>query len=185
MVELLDFKTEHPQFESLVNKTLLQQGFKTDFQPSFNGSEDVTYMLKKVEENGGKSIHFLIGAKLAAPHHNEAFDFNEDSMFLGFFGSWKSSVLDEASFASEIGLVKMPLRTIDTCAIGGLGYSMSAFSENKDAAWKLIEFLSGEESNRIQAEARIEIPAYLAAQEAYLPAFKHIDGSVFIEQDYA
>ena len=82
--EAPDFKTEHPQFESLVNKTLLQQGFKTDFQPSFNGSEDVTYMLKKVEENGGKSIHFLIGAKLAAPHHNEAFDFNEDSMFLGF-----------------------------------------------------------------------------------------------------
>lgn len=89
-----------------------------------------------------------------------------------YVGSWKSSVLDEASFASEIGLVKMPLRTIDTCAIGGLGYSMSAFSENKDAAWKLIEFLSGAESNRIQAEARIEIPAYLAAQEAYLPAFK-------------
>lgn len=99
-----------------------------------------------------------------------------------YVGSWKSSVLDEASFASEIGLVKMPLRTIDTCAIGGLGYSMSAFSENKDAAWKLIEFLSGAESNRIQAEARIEIPAYLAVQEAYLPAFKHIDGSVFIEQ---
>lgn len=99
-----------------------------------------------------------------------------------YVGSWKSSVLDEASFASEIGLIKMPLRTIDTCAIGGLGYSMSAFSENKDAAWKLIEFLSGAESNRIQAEARIEIPAYLAAQEAYLPAFKHIDGSVFIEQ---
>lgn len=99
-----------------------------------------------------------------------------------YVGSWKSSVLDEASFAGDIGMVKMPIRKVDVCAIGGLGYSMSAFSKNKEAAWKLVEFLSGPESNRIQAEARIEIPAYLAEQAAYLPAFKNIDGSVFIEQ---
>lgn len=45
--EAPDFETEHPQFESLINEILLQNGFKTNFQPSFNGSEDVTYMLKK------------------------------------------------------------------------------------------------------------------------------------------
>lgn len=60
LLEKLDFETEHPQFESLINEILLQNGFKTNFQPSFNGSEDVTYMLKKVEESGGKSIHFLV-----------------------------------------------------------------------------------------------------------------------------
>lgn len=99
-----------------------------------------------------------------------------------YVGSWKSSVLDEASFADQIGLVRMPTRKNGVCVIGGLGYSMSAYSKEKEAAWKLIEFLSGPESNRIQAEARIEIPAYLAEQDAYLPAFKTIDGSVFIEQ---
>lgn len=98
-----------------------------------------------------------------------------------YVGSWKSSVLDEVSFADKIGLVTLPSREKSLCLVGGLGYSMSAFSENKDAAWKLIEFLSGPESNKVQAEARIDIPAYIAEQSAYIPSFKNIDGQVFID----
>ena len=99
-----------------------------------------------------------------------------------YVGSWKASVLDSASFASNIGLVPMPTRLNGNCALGGISYAMSAFSENKDAAWKLISYLGGEESNRIQAEARIEIPAYIDVQDTYGPAFQNIDGSIFIDQ---
>ncbi len=99
-----------------------------------------------------------------------------------YVGSWKSSVLDNASFAKNIGLIPMPTRENNHCALGGISYSMSASSKNKEAAWKLISYLSGPESNRIQAEARIEIPAYIAVQDAYGPTFQNIDGSIFIEQ---
>lgn len=100
-----------------------------------------------------------------------------------YVGSWKSVVLDDASFASQIGLVPMPSRSVDNvCALGGISYAMNANSENKEAAWKLIQFLGGEESNKIQAEARIDIPAFLSAQEYYAPAFHNIDPTAFITQ---
>jgi multiple sugar transport system substrate-binding protein len=99
-----------------------------------------------------------------------------------YVGSWKSSVLDGVSFAKNIGLVPMPKRLNNNCALGGISYSMSAYSKNKEAAWKLISYLSGPESNKIQAEEKIEIPAYIEVQDTYAPAFENIDGSIFIEQ---
>lgn len=81
--ESIDFLTKYPEFVDFINEKLQEKGFQTHLRPQLLGSEDVTYMFKKVEDDGGKGIHFLIGAKLKAPHHNEGFDFNEDAMFLG------------------------------------------------------------------------------------------------------
>lgn len=99
-----------------------------------------------------------------------------------YVGSWKASVLDSASFAENIGLIPLPKRENNNVALGGISYAISAFSEHKDAAWKLAKFLAGPESNKLQAEERIEIPAYIAVQDSYGPTFEHIDGSIFIEQ---
>ena len=108
--------------------------------------------------------------------------FMSEKAAMVYVGSWKASVLDSASFAANIGLIPMPTRINGNCALGGISYTMSAYSENKDAAWKLISYLGGEESNRIQAEARIEIPAYIDVQDTYGPSFQSIDGSIFIDQ---
>lgn len=81
--ESIDFLTKHPEFVDLMNEKLQEKGFQTHLRPQLLGSEDVTYMFQNTEDNGGHGIHFLIGAKLKAPHHNEGFDFNEDAMFLG------------------------------------------------------------------------------------------------------
>ncbi|MDO4794225.1 MAG: peptidase dimerization domain-containing protein, partial [Filifactor alocis] len=81
--EAIDFKTEHPDFVNLMNTKLKDRGFQTNLRPRLSGSEDVTYMLRRVEEQGGKSIHFLLGTKLKAPHHNEGFDFDENVLPLG------------------------------------------------------------------------------------------------------
>lgn len=81
--ESIDFRTEHPDFVDLMNIKLQNRGFQTNLRPKLTGSEDVTYMLRKVEEQGGKSIHFLLGTKLKAPHHNEGFDFDEHVLPLG------------------------------------------------------------------------------------------------------
>ncbi len=97
-----------------------------------------------------------------------------------FMGSWKALLMDEASFASDIGVVPMPkMDSSNTSVIAGLGYAMNANCQNKDAAWKLIQFLSGEEANKMQAEGKIDMPALISAQQYYMPNFKHIDASVF------
>ncbi len=97
-----------------------------------------------------------------------------------FMGSWKVSVLDDASFAANIGTVEMPKREqSNQSVIGGLGYAMNAGSKHKDASWRLIRYLAGESSNKMQAEARIDVPALLAAQQYYQT--KHIDTSVIFK----
>jgi aminobenzoyl-glutamate utilization protein A len=44
----------------------------------FGASEDVTFMMEKVKECGGKSNYFLFGTPLIAGHHHPEFDFEED-----------------------------------------------------------------------------------------------------------
>jgi multiple sugar transport system substrate-binding protein len=97
-----------------------------------------------------------------------------------FMGSWKCAVLDAASFADQLGTVSMPAREEgNQSVIGGLGYAMNANSKNKEAAWKLIKFLAGEKANRMQAEARIDIPALKSAQQYYKT--DHVDSSVIFK----
>lgn len=97
-----------------------------------------------------------------------------------FMGSWKVPVLDECSFAEQIGTIAMPTKeTGNQSVIGGLGYAINANSKEKDAAWRLVKYLAGEESNKMQAEAKIDIPALISAQQFYKT--EHIDADVIFE----
>lgn len=99
-----------------------------------------------------------------------------------FMGSWKAMLLDEASFAQQIGLIPMPAMEVGNVSVlGGLGFAMNAKARDKDASWKLIKYLAGEESNRMQAEGKIDMPALISAQQYYAPNFKHLDASVFFK----
>lgn len=99
-----------------------------------------------------------------------------------FMGSWKAMVLDDASFADKIGLIPMPkMDKNNVSVLGGLGFAMNAGAKDKDAAWKLIKFLAGEESNKMQAEGKIDMPALISAQQYYAPNFKYLDASVFFK----
>lgn len=44
------------------------------------GSEDATYFVNAVQNNGGQATYCIFGTDLAAGHHNERFDINEDTM---------------------------------------------------------------------------------------------------------
>lgn len=46
------------------------------------GSEDCTYFMERVQQKGGQAVYTLIGAELAAGHHDSRFDFNEDALEL-------------------------------------------------------------------------------------------------------
>jgi aminobenzoyl-glutamate utilization protein A len=41
------------------------------------GSEDVSFMMDRVREQGGLSTYLMFGTKIDAPHHNCGFDFDE------------------------------------------------------------------------------------------------------------
>ena len=49
----------------------------------FGASEDVTFIMNRIQRDGGKSHYMMIGTELAAPHHNPKFDINEDSLTKG------------------------------------------------------------------------------------------------------
>ena len=50
----------------------------TDFdRASLGGSEDFSYMMKRVQDNGGEATFMMAMTEVYAPAHNRLFDFNE------------------------------------------------------------------------------------------------------------
>ncbi len=47
------------------------------------GSEDATWMMRRVQEQGGQATYMALGSDISAPHHNGKFDIDEKSMILG------------------------------------------------------------------------------------------------------
>lgn len=60
---------EHPFFE----KSLLESNESA-------GSEDATFFMEEVKKNGGLATYCIFGTELAAGHHNERFDINEETL---------------------------------------------------------------------------------------------------------
>ncbi|MDR1741448.1 MAG: amidohydrolase [Synergistaceae bacterium] len=47
------------------------------------GSEDATWMMRRVQERGGQAVYMALGSDIAAPHHNGSFDIDESAMING------------------------------------------------------------------------------------------------------
>lgn len=45
-----------------------------------SGSDDACWLMKRVQDNGGQAVYIGIGATLAAGHHNDHFDIDENAM---------------------------------------------------------------------------------------------------------
>ena len=85
-------------------------------------------------------------------------------------------------YKRQVQLIQMPSMAVDNKTnMGGLGYVMSANCENKEAAWELMKYITGEEAMSHEAEEGIDIPAYLSAQEGYVANFKNINAQVFMD----
>lgn len=44
------------------------------------GSEDASLLMRHVQERGGKATYMVVGTSIAAPHHNDRFDFDEEAL---------------------------------------------------------------------------------------------------------
>ncbi|MGL4714603.1 MAG: amidohydrolase, partial [Aeromonas sp.] len=53
-------------------------------------SEDAGFLMERVQKQGGEAAYLILGADLAAPHHHNAFDFDERVMQRGvdLLASW-------------------------------------------------------------------------------------------------
>lgn len=66
-----------------VTGILQKAGLAAEREPVFGASEDVTVLMRHVEDAGGEALHLMIGARLAAAHHSGSFDFDESALELG------------------------------------------------------------------------------------------------------
>ncbi|MET3209052.1 UNVERIFIED_CONTAM: metal-dependent amidase/aminoacylase/carboxypeptidase family protein [Paenibacillus sp. PvR008] len=70
--ELAEMAAEEAQHvEGFVNPKVMGQ-------TSSLGSEDASYMIRRVQELGGKGTYMIIGCDLPAPHHHPEFDIQEE-----------------------------------------------------------------------------------------------------------
>lgn len=67
---LADFAADTVRQFGLANK------IESDFY--FGASEDVSVLMKEVQKHGGQAVYMMYGTEIAAPHHNDRFDLNED-----------------------------------------------------------------------------------------------------------
>ncbi|NLG86463.1 MAG: M20 family metallo-hydrolase, partial [Firmicutes bacterium] len=44
----------------------------------FSGSEDVAYMMRAVQEQGGQAAYIVFGTPVGTGHHTSEFDFDEE-----------------------------------------------------------------------------------------------------------
>ncbi|MGJ4849693.1 ABC transporter substrate-binding protein [Bacillota bacterium Meth-B3] len=99
-----------------------------------------------------------------------------------YIGSWKATVLENSSIAGDIGLVPMPAKQNNKCAVGGIAYALSANSQNKEEGWQLLKYLGGQEAMEYLSSNGVCLPTFIAAQKSYAPQFKNIPGEVFVQQ---
>lgn len=57
---------------------------RTDPDQLMSGSDDACWMMKRVQDHGGKSTYIGLGATTTAGHHNSRFDFDEKCLPIGY-----------------------------------------------------------------------------------------------------
>ena len=59
---------------------------------NFNGSDDATVMIKRVQAHGGKGAYLVVGSKLEGGHHTAGFDF-EEKRLATIFSIYRSLII--------------------------------------------------------------------------------------------
>ncbi|EXI61756.1 peptidase M20 [Mannheimia granulomatis] len=84
MGEAVDMNNDTELVELIREIAIAQpQVHSCDKEYAFNASEDATILGRRVQENGGKAIYFIIGADRTAEHHQAEFDFDEEQLLTG------------------------------------------------------------------------------------------------------
>lgn len=74
-----------PELIPYIQRAVEGMGNVDSFVPTreLGGSEDIVYMLNRVQEQGGKASYLLFGSPIQDGHHQERFDFDENVLLIG------------------------------------------------------------------------------------------------------
>lgn len=77
--------TSDPELAEIIGQAAGETPGVTKILPTgdLGGSEDYAWMMDRVQKRGGKAAYMMIGSKIAAPHHDSRFDFDERSLPIG------------------------------------------------------------------------------------------------------
>jgi len=110
------------------------------------------------------------------------FQSNKVAMF--YSGSWNvKDFTENKELDGNIGFVVMPLIKERAAVTNGIGLMMASNSKNKEAAWKLIKFLTSEESQKYLATSGTVIPAYKSVEHFWADGFRDsVNVDAFVEE---
>ena len=109
---------------------------------------------------------------------SDLFQSGKVAMFYG--GAWWVKPLTEnPAINKTIGVVEMPALKQKSAVVHSIAHVISQSSKNKDEAWKLVDFMSGQWAQSVLAQTGTVIPAKLSAQAAWAKHFS-IDTSPYI-----
>jgi multiple sugar transport system substrate-binding protein len=119
-----------------------------------------------------------------------------DTMFLSGLvgmicqGSWTVNNFYTADNADDFGWVMMPYADVngngqcekeERCSIyNGLGWSVYSQTDEADACWSLISYLTNKESQIKQSELGVTMAGYIGCSEPFAEVFGDMDVSAFV-----
>lgn len=73
-----------PELAEQISKVAQRLAIFDEIVPEcdFGASEDFSYFMERVQQNGGQAAYMMVGADLAAGHHDSYFDFDETALDL-------------------------------------------------------------------------------------------------------
>jgi len=84
-----------------------------------------------------------------------------------FSGPWHMGLIREAGgegFDSKWAVAPMPTNKTNTSFVGGSNWAVFKTSQNRDAAWKFVEWMSEPETQAKWYEISSDLPANQAAR---------------------
>ena len=90
--------------------------------------------------------------------------------------------INESSIADDLELITMPSLENNCYVPAIMGYGMNSQGKHKEASWRFLKYLGGEEAGRMLAEDGADIPANVKVQQYYAAGFENVDVSAFQKQ---
>lgn len=132
--------------------------------------------------------------KGVSPSYAQITDTSSNTMFesgtlaMQWNGSWAvSEYMGIDEIKDKIDVVSVPsVNDAKSCVIHGLGNVIFSQSEHPEEAWKFVEYLGGQESQTMQAEAGIDISARKDCTDIWVKSHPEYNLQVYMDAaDYA
>ena len=125
--------------------------------------------------------YFSFGREGLSPTTGDAMDyFANDKAAMALFGSWRiGSIISN----DKVDVVPLPSKDGKRVSIyNGLANAISAKTENKEAAWKFVNYLSSKEVQEKASKLGVAISAYEGASDVWVDTNKQFNLKSYIEE---